>query len=77
MGNPIFNAIKSQNSSPGVFGNMNNIISQFNQFRAGLQGDPQSMVQQLINSGKMSQQQFEQFSNMAKQFQGMLGGHNG
>ena len=74
MGNPIYNAFRSQSSAPSPFGNITNMIKQFNQFRAGFQGDPQSMVQQLINSGKMSQEQFEQLSNVAKQFQGMLGG---
>lgn len=75
MGNPIYNAFRNQPSSmPSPFGNITNMIKQFNQFRSGFQGDPQSMVQQLINSGKMSQEQFEQLSNVAKQFQGMLGG---
>ena len=74
MANPIYNAFRSQQSAPSPFGNITSMIKQFNQFKAGFQGDPQSMVQQLINSGKMSQEQFEQLSNVAKQFQGMLGG---
>lgn len=32
---------------------------------------PQQAVQNLLNSGKMSQQQFEQFRNMANMFTGM------
>ena len=35
--------------------------------------NPQAAVQQLMNSGKMSQQQFNQFQAMAKQIQTMMG----
>jgi hypothetical protein len=44
MGNPIYNAFRSQQPAPNPFGNITNMIKQFNQFRAGFQGDPQSMV---------------------------------
>lgn len=52
------------------------IMQQFNQFRQNwLQQNPnvspQQAVQNLLNSGKMSQQQFEQYRNMANQFTGM------
>ena len=35
--------------------------------------DPQAAVQSLMNSGRMSQQQFNQFQQMARQIQGMMG----
>ena len=75
-GNPIFNAMRQQqmtmgnNNSP--FGNFMNMIKNFNQFKSQFKGDPQQQVQQLIDSGKMSQEQFNQLSNMAKQFQSMM-----
>ena len=75
-GNPIFNAMRQQqmtmsnNNSP--FGNFMNMIKNFNQFKSQFNGDPQQQVQQLIDSGKMSQEQFNQLSNMAKQFQSMM-----
>ena len=74
-GNPIFNAMKQQqqmsnNNSP--FGNFMNMVKNFNQFKSQFNGDPQQQVQQLIDSGKMSQEQFNQLSNMAKQFQSMM-----
>ncbi len=52
------------------------IMQQFNQFRQNwLQQNPntspQQAVQQLLNSGKMSQQQFEQFRNMANSLTGL------
>lgn len=34
--------------------------------------DPQAAVQQLMNSGRMSQQQFNQFQQMARQIQSMM-----
>lgn len=47
----------------------NNMFQQFNQFRQSLQGDPKQQVQQLLQSGKMTNEQFQQLQNMAKQFQ--------
>ena len=53
--------------------NFSNFLNQFNQFRSNFQGDPKQQVQSLISSGAMSQEQFNQLSELAKQFQGMLG----
>ena len=74
MANPIFNAIKQQSLNNSPFGNFMGMLSKFNQFKATFNGDPRQQVQQLIDSGKMSQEQFEQFSGMAKQFQTMFNG---
>ena len=67
MGNPFYNA--PQQGNP--FGNnpMVNMLQQFQQFRANFQGDPRQKVQELLNSGRMSQQQFNQLSQLAQQFQ--------
>lgn len=54
------------------FGNMFNMMQQFQQFKSSFNGDPKQQVMQLLNSGKMSQEQFNQLQVMAKQFQGML-----
>lgn len=48
------------------------MIAQFNQFKANFQGDPRQKVQELMNSGRMTQQQFNQLQGMATQFQNML-----
>lgn len=50
-----------------------NIISQFNQFKQNFQGDPKQQVQELLNSGRMTQEQFNKLSQAATQFQQMLG----
>ena len=54
------------------FGNMMNMMQQFNQFRSTFQGNPQQKVQELLSSGKMSQQQFNQLSQMAQMFRGFM-----
>lgn len=51
-----------------------NMMSQFNQFRQSFQGDPKQRVQDLLNSGQMTQEQFNQLSQAATQFQQMMSG---
>ena len=57
-------------------GGAQNFINQFNQFcqNFGNQQNPQAIVQQLLDSGQMSQQQFNQLSQMANQILSMRGG---
>lgn len=68
MGNPFFN----QNSPTQSPNPMVNMLQQFQQFKANFQGDPRQRVQELLNSGQMSQQQFNYLSNLAQQFQNMF-----
>lgn len=73
MANSLFNSLGSGNSKlPGPFGNMQDMMTKLNQFRQSFQGDPKQQVQQLLNSGKMSQSQYNQLSQMATQIQNML-----
>ena len=51
---------------------MMNMMTQLNQFRQTFQGYAKQQVQQLLNSGKMSQEQFNQLSQMATQIQNMM-----
>ena len=58
---------------PNPQNNLFGMIQQFNQFKSSLSGkDPKAMVEELLQSGKMSRQQFEQLSQMANQLQGLL-----
>ena len=52
---------------------MMNMVKQFNQFKKSFQGDPKAQVQELLNTGRMSQAQFNQLRQMAEQFKSMLG----
>lgn len=51
-----------------------NLLNQFNQFKQNFSGDPKERVQQLLDSGQMTQQQFNQLSQAATQFQNMMRG---
>lgn len=64
MSNPLFDMYGKNNG---------NIINQFNQFKNNFRGDPKQQVQQLLNSGKVSQAQYDRAVQMAKAFQNMLG----
>jgi len=72
MANSLFNALGGNPKLPGPFGNMQNMIQKLNQFKQSFQGDPKQQVQQLLNTGKMSQNQYNQLSQMATQIQNML-----
>ena len=51
------------------FGNKGNngFISQFNQFKKNFNGNPQQMIQQMLNSGKITQDQLNQAMQRANQ----------
>jgi len=53
--------------------NLPKLTGLFNSFRAGFQGNPQAIVQQLLNSGRMSPEQFDQLSQAATAFQQQAG----
>ena len=50
----------------------NNVMQRFLQFRQQFHGNPQEQVQQLLNSGKISQAQYNQAVNMANQLRQMM-----
>ena len=57
---------------PG-FNNMQNFMNQFNQFKQNFGNqNPQQVVQQLLDSGRMSQQQFNQLSQLANMIMGKM-----
>lgn len=51
---------------------MNNFLNQFNQFKSTFTGNPEQQVKQLINSGQMSQEQFNQLAQMANQLRQLI-----
>ena len=52
--------------------NMTNLLSQFNQFRSTFSGNPEQQVKQLLQSGRMSQEQFNQLAQTANQLRQLL-----
>ena len=71
MANSLFNTLGGSNL-PAPFSNMQSMIEKLNQFRQSFQGDPKQQVQQLLNSGQMSQNQYNKLSQIATQIQNML-----
>ena len=64
-----FNRGGSPSGNP--MSNMVNMLQRFNQFKQQFQNqDPEKMVQQLLDSGKMSQDQYKQFREMANSILG-------
>lgn len=49
------------------------IVSQFNQFRQNFKGNPQEQVQSLLNSGKITQAQYNEAVQKANMIKGMFG----
>ena len=50
-----------------------NLLQQFNQFRSTFQGNPSQMIQQMLNSGRATQNQYNQAVQMAQQFKQTFG----
>lgn len=69
--NSLFNDLQSTPSAQPL-GQIGNFLTQFNQFRSNFVGNPEQQVKQLISSGKMSQQQFEQIAQTANQLRQLI-----
>lgn len=61
--NPLFNMMQGQNG----------LMQRFQQFQQMFRGDPRQQVQQMLNSGKVNQSQYNQAVQMAQQFARMMG----
>lgn len=64
MSNPLYQQF---NRNP-----MMDMMKNFEQFRKTFNGNPQQMVQQMLNSGQISQSQYAEAVEMAKQFMNMM-----
>ena len=53
---------------------MMNIIQQFLQFKNNYKGNPQEQIQMMLNSGQITQEQYNEAVQKARQFQQMLSG---
>lgn len=70
MANPLFSMFGNQmQSNNGMMG----LIQQFMNFKKNFNGDPRQQVQQLLNSGKVSQEQYNNTVQMARQIQNIMG----
>ena len=73
MANPLFNQMGG-GQMPGPMGQAQQMMNAFQQVKANFKGDPQQEVQRLLNSGQMSQQQYNHLTQMAQQMSRMMSG---
>lgn len=66
MSNSIYNSMRPQNP-------FQQIINEAKEFRKTFNGNPKDEVQRLLNTGAMSQAQFNQLSQIAQQIVGAMG----
>ena len=66
MSNPLYSLMKNN------FASNNELLRQFQQFRQTFKGDPREQVQQLLNSGRITQQQYNDAVQKAQMLQSML-----
>ena len=64
MSNPLYSMMQQPN---------NGLMQRFQQFKQAFSGDPRQRVQDLLNSGKVSQQQYNHAVQMAQQLSRMMG----
>jgi hypothetical protein len=66
MANPLFNSLGNNNP-------FQRLMEEAREFRKSFSGNPREEVQRLLNSGQMSQEQFNHFSRIATQVAQMMG----
>ena len=66
MSNPLFDLLG--NNMPQEL----QIIQQFQQFKRSFHGNPQEQVQHMLNSGRITQEQYNEAVQKAQQLQALL-----
>lgn len=66
MSNPLYGMMGNQMQSNGF-------LQRLQQFKQAFTGDPKQRVQDMLSSGRISQQQYNQAVQMAQQIQKMMG----
>ena len=64
--NPLFGQLNQGNQN-------NDLLNRFKQFRQSFTGNPQEQIQQLLNSGKVSQDQYNKAVQQAQMLGRILG----
>ena len=67
MANPLYNSMRKQNNP------FEQLAQQAREFKKQFSGNPRQEVERLLQSGQMSQQQFNQYSQIAQQVAQMMG----
>lgn len=80
MSNPLYQQFQAGNATGqyaqrSPVSNMQSMIQRFNQFKQTFTGDPRQQVQNLLNSGRITQTQYNQAFQTAKQLEHILRGN--
>lgn len=65
MANPLYNALGGQQMNP-----MAQLVADAKRLQQTMTGNPKQMVEELVKSGRMSQDQFNQYAQIANQLVG-------
>ena len=65
MANNLFNALNGQQMNP-----MAQLVADAKRLQQTMTGNPKQMVEELVKSGRMSQDQFNQYAQIANQLAG-------
>lgn len=68
MANPLFNDFGTNNTNGGIPAIINDVQKMMQTFK----GNPKEEVQKLLNSGQLSQKQFNQFAQIANQIMAFM-----
>ena len=68
MSNPLYSSLMDSM----LPNNQAQMIQQFQQFKSTLQGNPKDIVMNMLQSGRISQQQLNQAQQMANQLRNIL-----
>lgn len=67
MTNPLLQTLGVSSKS-----NNKNIVEQFKEFKNSFQGDPQAKINELLTSGRVTQEQINQATEMANLIKGLM-----
>lgn len=70
--NPLNKFFNNNNMQQNQLNNPMQMVNEFMQFVKGFKGNPQQEVMNMLNNGQMTQEQFNQLSQQAKQIQNMF-----
>ena len=66
MSNPLYTLLNGNNQTQ-------DLIRRFDEFQKQFTGDPRQQIQQMLNTGQITQQQLDQAIQQANQLQKLLG----
>lgn len=66
--NPLYQMLNRPSMNPQT----QNMMRQFNAFRQSFHGNAQQQIQQMLNSGRITQEQYNQAVQQAQQFMNMM-----